>query len=214
MIEMVALAMALQQQSGQSVTVVSGNAMVALQQQANRFVTVVSGDTLSSIAMARSASWQALCAVNRISDCNDIYVGQRITIPVAKAPSDHDLAYAAEHTPAPPPPPPPPAAPAPVVQASVIAAPDPAPRQAPAASYSGSGGFQSCVISRESGGNSQVMNSTGHYGLYQFSSQTWAAYGGDPGSFGNASVAQQNQVFANAMATPGGSSNWSPYDGC
>jgi hypothetical protein len=81
-------------------------------------------------------------------------------------------------------------------------------------SYSGAGGFQSCVIAAESGGNSQVMNSTGHYGLYQFSASTWAEYGGSPSSFGNASVAQQNQVFATAMASPGGESNWAPYDGC
>ena len=30
---------------------------------------------------------------------------------------------------------------------------------------------------------------------------------------GNASVAEQNQVFANALAA-GGQSNWSAYDGC
>ena len=44
------------------------------------------------------------------------------------------------------------------------------------------------------------MNSSGHYGLYQFSSGTWAAYGGNPADFGNASVAEQNQVFNNAVA--------------
>ena len=84
------------------------------------------------------------------------------------------------------------------------------------ASYSGGtpgGSFGSCVVARESGGNSQVMNSSGHYGLYQFSASTWAAYGGNPASFGNASVAEQNQVFANALAA-GGQSNWSAYDGC
>jgi hypothetical protein len=58
------------------------------------------------------------------------------------------------------------------------------------------------------------MNSSGHYGLYQFSASTWAAYGGNPSTFGNASAAEQTQVFNNAMATPGGASNWSPYDGC
>ena len=57
------------------------------------------------------------------------------------------------------------------------------------------------------------MNSSGHYGLYQFSSGTWAAYGGNPACFGNASVAEQNQVFNNAIAA-GGQSNWAPYDGC
>ena len=96
----------------------------------------------------------------------------------------------------------------------------PAPAAAPPGGYgnisafSGPGGaFGACVISRESGGNSQVMNSTGHYGLYQFSASTWAAYGGNPADFGHATVAQQEQVFSNALAA-GGQSNWSPYDGC
>ena len=84
-------------------------------------------------------------------------------------------------------------------------------RRRPAAAL---GSFRQCVIQRESGGNSQVMNSTGHYGLYQFAYGTWVAYGGSPSAFGHASVAQQNQVFANAMATPGGASNWRSYDGC
>jgi Transglycosylase-like domain/LysM domain len=74
--------------------------------------------------------------------------------------------------------------------------------------------FEACVIARESGGNSQVMNSTGHYGLYQFSASTWAAYGGPPGDFGHASASEQRRVFLSAMASPGGASNWSPYDGC
>jgi hypothetical protein len=84
---------------------------------------------------------------------------------------------------------------------------------APAASTSGDSAFQSCVIERESGGNAQVMNSSGHYGLYQFSLSTWEAYGGSAADFGHASVAEQNQVFANAMAA-GGEDNWAPYDGC
>ena len=75
------------------------------------------------------------------------------------------------------------------------------------------GAFGACVVARESGGNAQVMNSTGHYGLYQFSAATWVAYGGNPADFGHASVAEQNQVFANALAA-GGESNWAPYDGC
>jgi hypothetical protein len=81
-------------------------------------------------------------------------------------------------------------------------------------SYTGaSGSFESCVIARESGGNAQVMNSSGHYGLYQFSASTWAAYGGSASDFGHASAAEQHQVFSNAMAQ-GGQSNWAPYDGC
>jgi len=75
------------------------------------------------------------------------------------------------------------------------------------------GSFAACVIARESGGNSQVMNASGHYGLYQFSASTWAEYGGNPADFGNASASEQNQVFANALAA-GGESNWSAYDGC
>jgi hypothetical protein len=73
--------------------------------------------------------------------------------------------------------------------------------------------FQACVIAAESGGNAQVMNSSGHYGLYQFSASTWAEYGGNPAEFGDATVAEQNQVFDNAIAA-GGESNWSLYDGC
>jgi hypothetical protein len=57
------------------------------------------------------------------------------------------------------------------------------------------------------------MNGSGHYGLYQFSASTWAAYGGNPADFGHATAAEQNQVFANALAR-GGQSNWSAYDGC
>ncbi len=74
-------------------------------------------------------------------------------------------------------------------------------------------GFQGCVIARESGGNSQVMNSSGHWGLYQFSESTWEEYGGSAADFGSGSVAEQDRVFSNAMAR-GGESNWSSYDGC
>jgi hypothetical protein len=80
-------------------------------------------------------------------------------------------------------------------------------------SYRGSSSFERCVIARESGGNSQIMNASGHYGLYQFSASTWQAYGGSSGSFGHASVGEQRRVFLNAIAR-GGQSNWSPYDGC
>jgi resuscitation-promoting factor RpfB len=75
------------------------------------------------------------------------------------------------------------------------------------------GAFGQCVVERESGGNPDAMNASGHYGLYQFSAATWAAYGGNPADFGNASVAEQNQVFATALAE-GGEDNWAPYDGC
>jgi LysM repeat protein len=105
-------------------------------------------------------------------------------------------------------------------------APDPAPQRATAVVTGasgvlggGSGGgwpggaFGACVVARESGGDSQVMNSSGHYGLYQFSASTWQAYGGSPADFGHASVAEQERVFMNALVQ-GGQDNWSPYDGC
>jgi LysM repeat protein len=79
--------------------------------------------------------------------------------------------------------------------------------------YQGSDSVQRCIIARESGGNSQVVNATGHYGLYQFSAETWAAHGGNPADFGHASVAEQNQVFASTVAQDG-YSDWQPYDGC
>ena len=82
------------------------------------------------------------------------------------------------------------------------------------ATYHGSSGYERCVIARESGGNSQVWNASGHWGSYQFSRSTWEAYGGSASSFGNASAAEQHRIFSNAMATPGGASNWSPYDHC
>jgi LysM repeat protein len=177
---------------------------------------VKSGDTLASIAQHLYASpnyWTVLYWANHheIKYANEITTGQVLTVPAkpAKIP-------AAPKTLAPTPP-------APAANTSTTASSGgsyssastatQAPAQ-PASSYSGStGSFQACVIAAESGGNSQVMNSSGHYGLYQFSASTWAAYGGNPADFGNASVAEQNQVFANAMAA-GGESNWAPYDGC
>jgi nucleoid-associated protein YgaU len=186
--------------------------------------TVKEGDSLSTIAQhfySESAAWPVIYYANRgeIKWANDISVGQKLAIPakpstIPAAPSQ--LGPAA-----------PVSAPvhtsevqqsAPVQAAPAEAAPaqaaptQAAPTQA-AATYNGGSGFQSCVIARESGGNSQVMNGSGHYGLYQFSASTWAAYGGSPSTFGNASVAEQNQVFNNAIAQ-GGQSNWSAYDGC
>jgi hypothetical protein len=84
---------------------------------------------------------------------------------------------------------------------------------APATTYKGSGSMQQCIISRESGGNPNAMNASGHYGLYQFSYSTWVGSGGNGADFGHASVAEQNQVFANAVAARG-YSDWAPYDGC
>jgi nucleoid-associated protein YgaU len=183
--------------------------------------TVKSGDTLSSIAKRVYQDpdfWPALYWANhsRIHYANEIQVGQVLTVPVkpAKIPSPPSVLGPA---PAP--------APSTASTSAASAAADDetsapaypvqqaAPVQAASTSTAGDGSFQQCVIASESGGNSQVMNSSGHYGLYQFSASTWAAYGGNPADFGNASAAEQNQVFDNAIAA-GGQSNWSAYDGC
>jgi len=84
---------------------------------------------------------------------------------------------------------------------------------APAQAAAPAGSFRQCVISRESGGNAQVMNGSGHYGLYQFSYAAWVASDGSPADFGHASVAEQNRAFATAYAKFG-ASPWAPYDGC
>jgi LysM repeat protein len=170
--------------------------------------TVREGDSLSAIAgrvYHDQDAWPAIYWANhsKVRWANDISVGQVLEIPAkpARIPAAPGQLGAA--------------APAPVAAAgtSQVASPVYAPVQTASSSYSGNGGFSSCVIARESGGNSQVMNSSGHYGLYQFSASTWEAYGGSAASFGNASVAQQNQVFNSALAA-GGQSNWSAYDGC
>ena len=172
--------------------------------------TVKPGDTLSAIAERLYKSpdyWPALYWANHaaVRYANDIEVGQVLKVPAkpAKIP-------AAPSALAPAPAPAPASREAAPAQASTPAPAEPA--QA-TGTYSGGSGLQACVIAAESGGNSQVVNSSGHYGLYQFSSSTWSEYGGDPADFGNASVAEQNQVFDNAIAA-GGASNWTLYDGC
>jgi LysM repeat protein len=175
--------------------------------------TVRSGDSLSAIAgkiYHKQNAWTVLYWANRgtIHWANIISEGQVLKVPAlpAKIP-------AAPSQLGPAPAPAPVAAPAAVSSSSSSSTSAPA-RSTASGSYSGaSGSYQACVIARESGGNSQVMNSSGHYGLYQFSASTWAAYGGSSADFGHASVSEQNRVFNNAMAQ-GGQSNWSPYDGC
>ena len=185
--------------------------------------TVKSGDTLSAIAghFYHSAKfWPAIYWANhsKVRYADDITVGQVLTIPVRQASAPAAPSVLA---PAPAPVRTPvvetrsaPVESAPAQAATVETAPvESAPVQAASVSTAGDSSFQECVINAESGGNSQVMNSSGHYGLYQFSASTWAEYGGNPADFGNASAAEQNQVFDTAVAD-GGQSNWSAYDGC
>jgi LysM repeat protein len=168
------------------------------------------GDSLSSIALRlyhNRSDWPALYLRNHrhIRWADDIYAGQVLRVPAKPA-----------HIPAAPsalqPQPAPQAPSAAAVPPQVTAGPA-AGSVTEASTATPGGAFGACVIARESGGNAQIMNSTGHYGLYQFSESTWVEYGGSAADFGHASVAEQNQVFANALAA-GGQSNWAPYDGC
>ena len=183
--------------------------------------TVRPGDTLSSIAASvyhNADAWPVLywanhgTGQNQIQWADNVTAGQVLSIPAEPAtvpappaqlaPAQTAPAYVPQH-----------ASTAPVVAQSSGSGWQ---NGSSDASYTGGvpgGAFGQCVVSQESGGQAQIMNSTGHYGLYQFSASTWAEYGGNPADFGNASVAEQNQVFANALAA-GGQSNWAPYDGC
>ncbi len=150
------------------------------------------GDTLSGIGERFGIPWPDLAQVNHVPNPDLIFPGQVFTM----RRGDGEATVKME-----------------VTSTSGRRAPriQPAPT-AWSGGYPG-GSFGQCVVARESGGNSQVMNSSGHYGLYQFSESTWVAYGGNPASFGHASVAEQETVFSNALAR-GGQSNWAPYDGC
>jgi LysM repeat protein len=170
------------------------------------------GDSLSSIAVRLyhdRADWPVLYWRNRkeIHWADDIYAGEVLHVP-AKPARIPRAPRALERS-----------APAPSSLPSTVppaVVPGQGAEPLTDATYSGGtpgGAFGACVVARESGGNAQIMNASGHYGLYQFSESTWVAYGGNPADFGHASVAEQNQVFANALAE-GGESNWAPYDGC
>jgi LysM repeat protein len=164
-------------------------ALIAVVSLSHNTVTVQPGMTLSGVAAEYQVpgGWQQLCADNHLADCNLIYAGQVIR-----------LGTAAD-------------------AGGLLPAPEAAPATAPAQSAqpvsAAPGSFQACVITRESGGQPQVMNSSGHYGLYQFSASTWASAGGNPSDFGHASIAEQNQVFASAYALYG-TQPWAPSDHC
>jgi len=161
-------------------------------------IVVRRGDSLSGIAARYRIEWPGLYEANRAvigENPGLINPGERLRIPSAASAAR----LAAYYRPA-----------AIVMPARAASSTEPT---APAGSVQAGGSFQQCVISRESGGNAQAMNGSGHYGLYQFSYSSWTAAGGDPNAFGHASVAEQNQVFATAYAQDG-TSPWAPYDGC
>jgi hypothetical protein len=168
-------------------------------------IVVRPGDSLSGIAARYHIEWTGLYEANRATiggNPNLLVPGEHLRVPSAASAARLAASYQ------------PPAAAVTLVPAPAPAATEPVAAQdtsfeetAPA------GSFQQCVISRESGGAAQVMNGSGHYGLYQFSYSAWVAAGGNPADFGSASVAEQNQVFATAYAEDG-TSPWAPYDGC
>lgn len=172
-------------------------------------IVVRRGDTLTGIAARYRIVWPGLYEANRAAiggNPNLLNVGERLRIPSRKSAAHLAATYR------------PPAAMVPVSPVSAAAEPGVsaqpvAAQAAPEQSAAPAGSFQQCVISRESGGNAQVMNGSGHYGLYQFSYSSWVAAGGSPADFGNASVAEQNQAFSTAYAADG-TSPWAPYDGC
>jgi LysM repeat protein len=166
-------------------------------------IVVRPGDSVSGIAARYHIEWPGLFEANRAvigGNPNLLVPGERLRIPSAASAARLAASYQPVATvtlvPSAP------VSTEPVVEQAAYSEPT-----APA------GSFQQCVISRESGGDAQVMNGSGHYGLYQFSYSAWVAAGGNPADFGSASVAEQNQVFATAYADDG-TSPWAPYDGC
>jgi LysM repeat protein len=176
---------------------------------------VRSGDTLSAIAgrfYHNPAAWPVIYNGNRkqIRWANVITPGEELRIPakpghIPAAPkrlAPRSTSYAPRHA----------AATTDVQSAPVHSAP------AQTDAYTGGGGwpggsFGACVVERESGGDPNIWNASGHYGLYQFSYSTWVGYGGSASEFGHASVGEQEQVFMTALSE-GGQDNWAPYDGC
>jgi hypothetical protein len=167
---------------------------------------VQAGNTLSSIAQSQygnSATWPSLWYVNRkqVTNPNNISVGERLILstwhPVAGW-----LTVAAENAiPKPPP--------APVTQTPVTV--QSAPVQTVQVS---SGSFESCVITRESGGNPDAQNpdSTAS-GLFGFLDTTWdSVMPGYPAPARDWSVAIQDEGFNREYAQDG----MSPWDadGC
>jgi LysM repeat protein len=162
------------------------------------YVTVQPGDTLSGIAAS---------ACGNASDWSGIYNQNQSVVG-----SNPNLIYAGEHL---------------QFQCNagtvLTAVSDPPSRatsatSAPTTSYTASpGSFQACVISRESGGDPEIVNgSSGAGGLYQFMPATWAELGYAaeyPGGAQTAPVSVQNAAFEQLYAEDG-ASPWAPSDGC
>jgi len=173
------------------------------------------GDTLSGIAKARYGrenAWPLVYWANhkQVRWANRIQVGQILDLPIPDGPIP-----AAPRLLEPPPPPPPAPVHVTVTSSSGFSTARTyhSTYTAPTGTYHGSGGYESCVISRESGGNPHAVNtSSGAGGLYQFLPSTWSSLGYS-GSPQNAPVSVQRQAFQRLYAQAG-TSPWSPSDGC
>jgi LysM repeat protein len=144
--------------------------------------TVVAGDTLSQLAVEGSTTVVALVTASDVADPNEISVGQVLALP--------EGVHIAVHA----------AVAAPTYHAQVTASGTPTSSYSPPTTHYSGSGLGACISYAESRDQAQVTNSTGHYGLYQYSFQTWVANGGAPSAFGNASAATQTQVFNNTVA--------------
>jgi len=181
-------------------------------------IVVRRGDSLSGIAAQYHIQWPGLYEANRRvigGNPSLITAGERLRIPSKASAARLALSYQPPAVVVPVYPAPATTQPASTQPATAepVAAQPVAAQSSSVQSGASAGSFQQCVIAQESGGNAQIMNGSGHYGLYQFSYSSWTAAGGSPAAFGNASVAEQNQVFATAYAQDG-TSPWAPYDGC
>jgi len=179
---------------------------------------VIPGDTLSGISArfcGTSADYLSLAGASGIGNPDVIYPGQVIKLgchapplQIAPAPSRPGGRHAG-------------------ARADAGVRPHSAPRHRapgrhaarPSGSFSTAGmaAFETCVISRESGGNPQAVNPySGAGGLFQFLPSTWASLGyasAYPGGAQTAPASVQEDAFAKLYAEAG-PSPWRPYDGC
>lgn len=83
-----------------------------------------------------------------------------------------------------------------------------------ATSTGASSGLAACIISHESGGDTQATN--GQYtGIAQWSPSSWAGGGGTKYAASPTSATYGQQVAVlNSMLANGQSGQWTPYDGC
>ena len=193
---------------------VAAEVLKLISEPASHVVTIGPGGSLSGIAArdcGNPADWTGIWEQNRreIPDPDMVYPGQKVrftceelTRLLGAADSGADQpSYQGSQS-------------GPVVTTAAVSTSSSAGSYGNVNPASYSSGYQQCVISRESGGQSQIMNSSGHYGLYQFSASTWAAYGGSPADFGHASPAEQTRIYENVVAAGATYGTWSEWDGC